>query len=36
LALLVSLSPNANGRPLKNGKYEGGSGKIHLMEFPPV
>jgi WD40 repeat protein len=34
LALLVSISPNANGRPLKDGKYEGGSGKIHLLEFP--
>jgi WD40 repeat protein len=34
LALLVSISPNANGRPLKDDHYEGGSGKIHLLEFP--
>jgi WD40 repeat protein len=34
LALLVSISANGNGRQLKDGKYEGGSAKIHLLEFP--
>ena len=34
LAMLVSHSPNANGRRLKDGKYQGGSAKIHLLELP--
>jgi hypothetical protein len=33
LALLVSLSANGNGRQLKDGKYDGGSAKIHFLEF---
>jgi hypothetical protein len=33
LALLVSLSANGNGRPLKDGKYDGGSAKVHFLEF---
>ncbi len=34
IALMVSISPNANGRPLKDGDYIGGSSKIHILEFP--
>ena len=31
LAMLAANSPNANGRRLKNGKYQGGSSKIYLL-----
>ncbi len=34
LALMISVSPNANGRKLKEGKYQGGSSKIHILKFP--
>jgi hypothetical protein len=34
LAMLVSQSPNGNGRQLKDGLYVGGSAKIQLLEFP--
>jgi WD40 repeat protein len=34
LALLVSLSANGNGRMLKDGKYQGGSARIHFLGFP--
>jgi hypothetical protein len=33
IALLVSQSANANGRQLVDGVYQGGSAKIHLLEF---
>ncbi len=33
LAMLVSTSANANGRPLKDGKYLGGTAKIHLLRL---
>jgi len=33
VALLVSQSPNANGRVLVDGVYQGGSAKIHLLKF---
>ena len=33
IALLVSQSPNANGRQLVDGVYQGGSARIHLLEF---
>jgi WD40 repeat protein len=33
LALLVSQSPNGNGRNLNNGEYVGGSAKIHVLGF---
>ncbi len=33
IALLVSQSPNGNGRQLVDGVYQGGSAKIHLLEF---
>jgi WD40 repeat protein len=36
LALCVSLAPNANGRQLVDGKYPGGSSKIHILTFPEV
>lgn len=36
LALTVSLSANGNGRQLKDGRYDGGSGKVHLLEFAPA
>lgn len=34
LAFLVSNSANANGRPLDDGKYAGGTAIIRLLEFP--
>ncbi len=34
LALLTSDSPNANGRPLKDGEYVGGRAKIRVLDFP--
>ncbi|MDA0835483.1 MAG: hypothetical protein O3A29_19585 [Planctomycetota bacterium] len=36
LALLVSVAPNANGRQLVDGVYQGGSSKIHILEYAPV
>lgn len=33
IALLVSQSPNGNGRKLVDGVYQGGSAKIHVLEF---
>ena len=33
LAMLASNSPNGNGRRLKNGKYEGGSARIYLLQM---
>ena len=32
--LMVSNSPNGNGRTLKDGKYLGGTARLHLLEFP--
>lgn len=34
LAFTQSDSANANGRPLKDGEYSGGTAKIHILEFP--
>ncbi len=34
--LMVSNSPNGNGRALKDGKYLGGSARLHLLEYPPA
>lgn len=34
LAITVSLSPNGNGRNLKDGQYQGGSTKIVFAAFP--
>ena len=34
IAITVSLSPNGNGRNLKDGEYLGGTGKIHFADFP--
>ncbi len=34
LAMTVSLSPNGNGRQLKDGNYVGGTAKIRMLEFP--
>lgn len=34
IAHLVSDSPNANGRPLQDGEYEGGAAVIRIMQFP--
>ena len=34
IAHLASDSRNGNGRPLKEGKYVGGTAKIRLLEFP--
>ncbi|MBM83813.1 MAG: hypothetical protein CMJ78_24930 [Planctomycetaceae bacterium] len=33
LAVTISNSRNANGRPLQDGKYIGGKGVIHLLKF---
>jgi len=33
LALMVSLSANGNGRVLEDGKYVGGSAKVHILEL---
>jgi WD40 repeat protein len=34
LAFTQSDSANANGRPLKEGEYAGGTAKIHILTFP--
>jgi WD40 repeat protein len=34
LAFTRSDSANANGRPLKDGEYSGGTAKIHILRFP--
>lgn len=34
LAFMAANSANANGRPLKEGEYIGGSAKIHVLRFP--
>jgi hypothetical protein len=31
VAMLVSVAPNANGRPLKDGQYVGGSAKVQVL-----
>ncbi|MEX0726351.1 MAG: hypothetical protein WD065_08785 [Planctomycetaceae bacterium] len=36
LALLVSVSPNGNGRQLVDGVYQGGSSKIHILDYAPA
>ncbi|MBW3595770.1 MAG: hypothetical protein KY475_00685 [Planctomycetes bacterium] len=33
LALLTSQAANGNGRQLKDGKYDGGSAKVQMLEF---
>ena len=33
LAILVSNSANGNGRQVKDGKYDGGSAKVQMLEF---
>lgn len=34
LAFTMANSANANGRPLKDGEYAGGTAKIHILRFP--
>lgn len=34
LALLIADSKNANGRPIKDGMYLGGTARIHILMFP--
>jgi hypothetical protein len=34
MAMTVCLSANANGKQLKDGKYDGGSAKIHFLDLP--
>jgi WD40 repeat protein len=34
LAFTMADSRNANGRPLKDGEYTGGTAKIHILTFP--
>jgi WD40 repeat protein len=34
LAFTMADSANANGRPLKDGEYAGGTAKIHILRFP--
>lgn len=34
LAFTMADSRNANGRPLKDGEYAGGTAKIHILTFP--
>jgi WD40 repeat protein len=34
LAFTMADSRNANGRPLKDGEYAGGTAKIHILKFP--
>lgn len=36
LAFTMSDSRNANGRPLKDGEYSGGTAKIHILTLPEV
>ena len=36
LAMLVCLSRNSNGKPLKDGEYLGGSSRIDLLAFGPA